>query len=91
MPATKDERLNLRLTSGDDALIRAAAETSGTSVNDYVIDSAVQRAQQQLADQRHFDLDAEAWDRFVTALDRPARVNERLAALLARPSLFDEK
>jgi uncharacterized protein (DUF1778 family) len=91
MPATKDERLNLRLSASADALIRDAAETLGTSVSEYVTQSAIQRARQVLADQRHFTLDDDTWDRFVAALDRPAEPNERLAAFLRRPSLLDDE
>jgi uncharacterized protein (DUF1778 family) len=91
MPAIKDERLNLRLSASADALIRDAAETLGTSVSDYVTQSAIQRAHQVLADQRHFTLDDATWNRFLDALDRPAKVNERLAALLRRPSLLDDE
>lgn len=90
MPATKGERLNLRVSSDHDALIREAADLLGTTVSQYVTQSAVQRAQRVLVDQRHFLLDDDAWERFVAALDRPPQANERLAALLVRPSLLDE-
>jgi uncharacterized protein (DUF1778 family) len=91
MPEIKDERLNLRLSATDDALIREAAGTLGTSVSDYVTQSAIQRAHRVLADHRHFTLDEETWDRFLEALDRPGQVNERLAAFLRRPSMVDDK
>lgn len=91
MPAIKDERLNLRLSASADSLIREAAETLGTSVSEYVMQSAIQRAHQVLADQRHFIFDDETWDRFLEALDRPAKVNDRLAAFLRRPSLLDDE
>ncbi len=89
MPAIKEERLNLRLSARDNALIKEAAETRGTSVSEFVTQPAVRRARQELADQRHFVMDDETWDRFVAALDRPARLNERLASFLRRPSLLD--
>jgi uncharacterized protein (DUF1778 family) len=89
MPATKAERLNLRLSADADGLIREAAEAVGLSVSEYVTQAAIQRARHVLADQRDFVLEEETWDRFVTILDRPARSNDRLAALLRRPSLID--
>lgn len=89
MPATKDERLNLRISVSDDALIRDAADALGTSVSEYVTASAVQRAHQVLADQRHFTLDRAEWDRFLEVLDRPVRVNERLVSFVKRPSLVE--
>jgi uncharacterized protein (DUF1778 family) len=89
MPAIKEERLNLRLSARDNALIKEAAETRGTSVSEFVTQAAVRRAHQELADQRHFVMDDETWDQFVAALDRPAKPNERLASFLRRPSLLD--
>jgi uncharacterized protein (DUF1778 family) len=89
MAATKVERLSIRLSTQADALIKDAAETLGTSVNDYVTQSAVDRAHQVLADQHHFTLDSDKWERFIEALDRPAKANDRLAEFLRRPSLLD--
>lgn len=91
MPAIKGKRLYLRLWASDVALIRDAAATLGTSVSDYVTEAAIQRARQVLADQRHFTLGDETWDRFLEALERPARVNEGLATFLRRPSLLDDE
>jgi uncharacterized protein (DUF1778 family) len=90
MVATKEERLNLRISSSDDALIRDAADALGASVSEYVTESAVQRAHQVLADQRHFTLDQAEWDLFLETLDRPAKVNERLASFLRRPSSVED-
>jgi uncharacterized protein (DUF1778 family) len=90
MPGLKQERLNIRLSAETSFLIREAAEKLGTTVSDYVTESAVQRPNQVLADQRNFVLDDETWERFTEALDRPARANQRLAALFAEPSLLDE-
>lgn len=93
MPSTaarKNARLNLRLPASSDDLIREAAEALGKSMTDYVTDAALERARQDLADQKHFLLEENAWDNFVAALDSPARVNHRLAALFARPSLLTD-
>lgn len=89
MPTTKDERLNLRLSASADALIREAAQNLDVTVSEYVIQSAIQRAHQVLGDQRHFILNDEEWDSFLSALDRPAAANEPLASLLRRPNLLD--
>lgn len=85
MPATKDSRLNLRLNQGDDELIRHAAHTLGQSVSEFLTDSAIDRAHEVLANQRHFVLDEETWDAFVVLLDQPARPDPRLTELFARP------
>lgn len=88
--ARKDARLNLRLAVSTDELIREAAGLRGKSVSDYVTEAALDRARRDLADQKHFVLDMAAWEAFVAALDRPARINQRLVALFeAHPPIAD--
>ncbi len=85
MPATKNARLNLRLNDDHDALLRQAANTLGQSVSEFLTNSAVDRAHEVLADQHHFVLDQDAWDRFVTVLDSPAVPDPALVELFSRP------
>ena len=82
---TKDARLNLRLRAADDELIRHAAAQSGQSVSDFLTASAVERAQEVLADQSSFTLEAATWDEFVALVDAPVRPDARLVELFARP------
>lgn len=89
MPATKDARLNLRLNQDDDELIRQAAHTLGQTVSDFLTDSAIDRAHEVLANQRHFVLDEETWDEFVALVDQPARPDPRLVELFARPQRIE--
>jgi uncharacterized protein (DUF1778 family) len=89
MPATKDARLNLRLKPDDDQLIRQAATSVGKSVTQFLSESAIDRAHEVLADQRHFTLDEETWDQFVAILDRPVRPDPRLVELFTRPQRID--
>ena len=89
MPATKDARLNLRLNQDDDELIRQAAHTLGQTVSDFLTDSAIDRAHEVLANQRHFVLDEETWDEFVALVDQPARPDPRLLELFARPQRIE--
>lgn len=87
MPSpTKNARLNVRLKDADSELIRHAAEAVGQSVTEFVSDSAIDRAHEVLADQRHFEVDEPTWDAFVAALERPVRPDPRLVELFARPS-----
>jgi uncharacterized protein (DUF1778 family) len=85
----KPARLNLRLSSSSDELIREAAAVLGKSVTDYVTESAIDRAREVLADQRHFALDETTWNAFTAALDSPPRFNQRLAALFNLPPLIE--
>lgn len=87
----RPSRLVLRLTEGQDALIRRAAEIEGKTIADFAVASAVAHAQDVLADRRMFQLAAADWADFSELLDRPVVVDKaRLAQLLSQPSVVDE-
>jgi len=81
VPARKDERFELRATPEQRALIRQAAERSGRSYTDFIIESATDRAVDVLADRRVFVLDDDRWNALVAALDAPAQPVPALVAL----------
>lgn len=85
----KDRRINLRATSVQESLIRAAADKRGISMTDFVLESACTRAEETIADQVHFLLSDKQWKAFNEALERPARVLPRLRKLLTEPSILD--
>ncbi|CAM5761115.1 hypothetical protein LMIY3S_00031 [Labrys miyagiensis] len=87
--ATRSEKLDLRLTPEAKRVLNAAAQASRRSVSDFVIESALARAQETLPDRQHFGLDAERWQTFLAALDAPPRPLPRLRKLLAEPSVFE--
>jgi len=87
---TRDDRIALRVTNEQGALIRRAAEVSGQRLTDFAVSALVSRARDVLADQRYFLLDDQAWAEFETLLDRPADSQPRLADLFQRPSVFHE-
>ncbi len=85
--ATKDARLNLRLTPGDDELIREAAAATGLTVSEFLTQAAVARAHEVLVDRRDFVVDDDdSWDAFLQALDKPATPSAKLVELFSRPS-----
>jgi len=81
---TKTGRRNLRVSPADDALVSQAADAVGESVSEFFVQSARARAELVLADRREFALDADAWEVFAAALDRPAEVNPAVVDLLRR-------
>ena len=87
--ATRSEKLDLRLTPDAKRVLHAAARASRRSVSDFVLESALARAQETLPDRQHFGLDAAPWEAFLAALDAPARSLPRLRRLLAEPSVFE--
>ena len=87
--ATRSAKLDLRLTQEAKRVLHAAARASRRSVSDFVLESALARAQETLPDRQHFGLEAASWEAFLAALDAPARSLPRLRRLLAEPSVFE--
>ncbi|HKO04072.1 MAG TPA: DUF1778 domain-containing protein [Candidatus Acidoferrales bacterium] len=85
----RSEKLDLRLTHKAKEALRAAAAASHRSVSEFVLESALARADEALADRRTFVLSAAQWKEFLAALDAPPRPLPRLRRLLEEPGLFD--
>lgn len=86
----KDRRLNLRTTALQDDRLRQAAEAMNKSVSEFVLESAVERAEIVLADQRWFVLSEENFSRVEQLLERPADL-AKLAELFAADSPFGKE
>jgi uncharacterized protein (DUF1778 family) len=89
--ATRSEKLDLRLTSEAKRTLNAAAAAASRSVSEFVLESALARAAETLPDRRRFELDAERWKAFQTALDAPPRPLPRLARLLKESSVIESR
>ena len=89
MRATRTEKLDLRLTREAKLMLQAAASASQRSVSEFVLDSALAKADEALADRRTFILDAEGWKAFIKALDAPPQSLTRLRKLLRKPGFLD--
>jgi uncharacterized protein (DUF1778 family) len=88
--ATRSEKLDLRLTADAKTALQKAAAASNRSVSEFVLESALARADEALADRRTFGLDAAQWKAFMAALDAPPRALPRLERLLGEPGFFDD-
>ena len=86
---TRSEKLDLRLTPGAKKALQAAAAASNRSVSEFVLESALARADEALADRRRFGLNTAQWKKFLAALDAPPRPLPRLERLLKEPGFFD--
>jgi uncharacterized protein (DUF1778 family) len=86
---THTEKLDLRLTPNAKTALQAAAAAQNRSVSEFVLESALARADEALADRRRFGLDAGQWKAFLAALDAPPRPLPRLERLLKEPGFFD--
>lgn len=85
----RSEKLDLRLTRKAKQALRAAAAAANRSVSEFVLESALARADEALADRRKFGLNAAQWKAFLAALDAPPRALPRLKRLLKEPGFFD--
>ena len=86
---TRSEKLDLRLTPSAKRTLRSAAEAAGRPVSEFVLESALARAEETLPDRQRFGLDAEQWTAFQAALEAPPRSAPRLAKLLREPSVIE--
>lgn len=86
---TRNEKLDLRLTAAHKRILQTAALAAHLSVSEFVLESALSRAEETLPDRQHFGLDAEQWAKFQAALDAPPRALPRLITLLHEPSVFE--
>lgn len=86
---TRNEKLDLRLTASAKRALQIAAVAAHRSVSEFVLESALARAEETLPDRQRFGLTAEQWEAFQTALAAPPRPAPRLARLLTEPSVFE--
>jgi uncharacterized protein (DUF1778 family) len=82
-------RLNLRTTERQKQLFERVAARQGKTVTDFILESAYNKAQEVLADERHFVLSPEKWKEFTAALDRPAQIKPRLRRLFAERTALE--
>jgi uncharacterized protein (DUF1778 family) len=85
----KSDRIAVRVSEEQGAVIRQAAEVEGSTVTDFTVRATVAHAKDVLADRRAFALDDAAWTEFLAILDRPAQHKPRLAKLFAEDSIFE--
>lgn len=87
MSTVKSERINVRASERQQALLRHAAETTDTTLSDFILGSAMAQAERVLADRRWFVATAEQYDEFLRLLDAPMET-PKLDALFAEDSPF---
>ena len=85
----RTEKLDLRLSKSAKKTFQDAATAARKSVSEFVLETALNEAEERLADRTVFTLDAERWEAFMTALDAPPRRHPRLERLFREPSVFD--
>ena len=85
----RTEKLDLRVSPITKRTLEAAASASHRTVSAFVLESALARAEEALADRRTFLLSKAKWTEFLAALDAPTRPLPRMQRLLTEPGFFD--
>lgn len=88
MASIKDARLQLRVDVAVKRRLEEAANEAHLSVTAFVLQAARRAADDVLAERQTIHLSPHAAATITEALNRPAQVNERLAAALQRPAKF---
>ncbi len=85
----RNERLNIRASRYQKELIARAAKLKNTTLSDFVLEHAVEAAQNLLSDEPHIVLSGAQWEAFCRALDAPPKSIQALKKLLKSPGHFD--
>lgn len=91
--ATKPRRhrLEVRVTPEQDALIRQASDLEDTTVTAFVLDTVTSRARRVVKQHQDMVLSNQAFDRFITEIDKPAKPVPELVDLFKHnPKLRQE-
>lgn len=79
----KAERIDLRTNSEVKTIIERAAQLNHTTVSAYLLDSALERAKQDIKEIETLRIQDSDREMFFTALDNPPEPNAALCALFA--------
>lgn len=83
--APRRETLNIRIKAAERGLIDRAAELSGKTRTDFILDATRKAAEEALLDRTLFVTSPEAHAEFLARLDAEPQPNERLRRSLTTP------
>lgn len=86
--AARSQRINLRASESQEEVLRRAASVTDSSLTEFVLGSAVEKAERILADRRRFAISDLQWQEFDRLLEAPLAESDRLRRLAGRPSPF---
>jgi len=88
-PAPKRETLNLRVKPSDRSLIDRAAEVTGKTRTDFILNATRRAAEEALMDQTHFVVSEEVYVEFLARLDAPPAPNDSLIKTMNTPAPWE--
>lgn len=90
-PAVRETRLSVRIKPAQKALLAHAARLRHTTLTEFVLENALHAASQLVAEEKHFEMTPEQFQRFCRALDAPPAKNlKAMQRLLNEPGVLDE-
>ena len=87
---TKSQRIEVRATERQEAVLRQAASATDKTMTDFILTTAVEQAERILAERRWFTGTVEQYDTFLRLLDEPLETTEKFEKLWSRPSPFGQ-
>lgn len=78
----KQERVNIRLKPQTKQVLERAASFEGKTVSDFILTTAMARAEKTIRDHEVMRLNAQDAETFINALSKPVRFNKMLLAAL---------
>jgi len=88
--ARKDKTIQIRASSETKALLSRAATLRGQRLSEFMLDSARQKAEDALLDQRVFFLSAADHERFLALLDRSIKPTDEMRRRMQRKPPWGE-
>ena len=85
------DSLSMRINADERGLIDRAAELTGKTRTDFVLDTARRAAVEALTDRSLFVVDAKTYAKFVAALDASPVPNEKFRRTMQTPAPWDRK
>jgi uncharacterized protein (DUF1778 family) len=85
------ETLNIRIKSAERGLIDRAAEATGKTRTDFILDASRRAAEEALLDRTLFIVGPDAYSEFLARLDAPPKPNARLDRSLRTPPPWKKK
>jgi len=82
--SSRRNRLEVRVTPEQDALIRQAADLEDTTVTAFVLDTVTTRAKRVVKQHQDLVLSNDTFDRFIAELDKPAKPVPELVKLFKK-------
>jgi uncharacterized protein (DUF1778 family) len=83
-------KINMRVARSQRDLIDRAAQVTGKTRTEFMLETACRAAEDALLDQRVFFADAEQYKHFTEALGAPAQSSEMLKTLLSRKAPWEK-